>query len=84
MSCYVFCTSIAGAQLFKADTSTIAYGHVHHLMTHLGHSHAYLYDAEDRTWFQYTKGGVRGRLTECEWPEDEVPKVYRLLLMLEN
>lgn len=83
MKAYVFWGAIAGPQYGVHPDFRIASLRAFSLVTHVKHSNVYVYDPEDKSWTHYTPG-VRGRAQECEIPEDEVPKVFRLLLTLES
>lgn len=83
MKTYVFWTAITGPQYSVMVDYWTGIMQACALIQQYKHTHAYLYDSADQTWVHYTKG-ARGRVNECEIPEDEVPKVYRLLLTLEG
>lgn len=83
MKIYVFWTAIAGPQYASYETSHAAYGSVSPLIFKAGHTEVFLYEPEANQWYRYSRG-IRGRLNEEEYPLNEVPKVYRLLLTLEG
>lgn len=81
MTCTVCWTAIASTQLNVYEDSRLAINQVTNLIKVAGHSKVYLHDTLTKTWYLYTKG-IRGRINECDIPENEVPKVYRLLISL--
>ena len=83
MKVYVFWESIAGPQYSSHSDGDLWYGNVAQLINGAGHGRVYVYETEAKLWYRYSKG-IRGRLNEEAMPEDEVPKVFKLLLTLES
>lgn len=83
MKTYVFWTAIAGPQYSVHEDESAGWAQAEALIKRFKHGKALLYVPEDGEWTEIRKG-IRGGLTACEIPEDEVPKVYRLLLTLEG
>lgn len=83
MKVYVFWTAIAGPQYSVHEDDFTGNMQATACIKRFGYSHAYMYVEEDKEWTHYTNG-VRSRVNACEIPEDEVPKVFKLLLTLES
>lgn len=83
MKVYVFWESIAGPQYLSHHNGDLWYRDVSSLIKSAGHSRVYVYESEAKLWYRYSKG-IRGRLNEEAMPEDEIPKVFKLLLTLES
>lgn len=81
MTAYTLWCAIAGVQMSEHAELNTAGLQAYHLINSFKHSHAYTYDTETQVWCHYSKG-IRGRVNECDIPEDEVPKEYRFLVML--
>lgn len=80
MKVYVFWESIAGPQY---SSHMDGYFIQTEQLIRAGHGRVYAYDTEAKLWYRYSKG-IRGRLHEEAMPEDEIPKVFKLLLTLES
>lgn len=83
MKVYVFWESIAGPQYSSHVNGAEGFAQASNLIQIRGHGRVYIYDSAAKLWYRYSKG-IRGRLNEEEMPEDEVPKVFKLLLTLES
>lgn len=79
---YTVCwEAIAGVQVSTHDTSDKAYEQIRVLIFLAGHGNVYLHDAIEAQWSHHSKG-IRGRVNDCDIPENEVPKPYRLFVLL--
>lgn len=81
MSCLVCWEAIDGVQVSGPVDDNAAFTQVDLLINRYGQGRVYVYDSVTAIWYLYTKG-TRGRVNELEINADEVPKPFRLIVLL--
>lgn len=84
MTCHIFWHMDGVVKTCHMDDYGHADSHAYNMVARREADPVYMVDIEDNEWTVYRKAGGYVRCRRAEVPQDEVPKPYQLLVMLEG